>query len=35
MRKILLDHLKKGGEGLDPTIMKARELIKPPKLADA
>lgn len=35
MREVLLAHLASGGEGLDPTIVKAGKLIRPPKLADA
>jgi formate dehydrogenase subunit delta len=35
MRTALIAHLATGGEGLDPTILKTRDLIKPPKLADA
>ena len=35
MRSMLLAHLDKGGEGLDPTIVKAASLIKRPKPADA
>jgi len=35
MRGFLIAHLDKGGEGLDPTIVKAASLIKRPKPADA
>ena len=35
MRAALLAHLEKGGEGLDPTIIKAVSLIKRPKAAAA
>jgi formate dehydrogenase subunit delta len=35
MRTALLSHLSSGGEGLDPTIVKAASLIKPPRLAAA
>lgn len=35
MRTALLAHLQKGGEGLDPTIVKAASLIKRPKQASA
>ncbi len=35
MRAALLAHLEKGGEGLDPTIIKAAGLIKRPKAAAA
>ena len=35
MRSALIVHLAAGGEGLDPTIVKAAPLIKPPKLAAA
>ena len=31
MRKALIAHLEKGGEGLDPTIRDAAALIKRPK----
>ena len=33
MRTALFAHLDKGGEGLDPTIVKAASLIKRPKVA--
>ena len=33
MRTMLLDHIEKGGEGLDATIVKAGSLIKKPKVA--
>jgi formate dehydrogenase subunit delta len=35
MRQALLAHLAKGGEGLDPTIVKAAGLIKPPRMEAA
>ena len=35
MRQALLAHLAKGGEGLDPTIIKAASLIKPPRMEAA
>lgn len=35
MRTMLLAHLDTGGEGLDPTIVKAAGLIKKPKPAAA
>jgi formate dehydrogenase subunit delta len=35
MRTALLAHLEKGGEGLDPTIVKAAGLIRRPKTAAA
>ncbi|MFN4141511.1 formate dehydrogenase subunit delta [Aestuariivirga sp.] len=35
MRQALLAHLQKGGEGLDPTIVKAAGLIRKPKTAAA
>jgi formate dehydrogenase subunit delta len=35
MRAELFAHLDKGGEGLDPTIIKAASLLKRPHLADA
>jgi formate dehydrogenase subunit delta len=35
MRTALIAHLAKGGEGLDPTIVKAGALIKPPRLEAA
>ena len=35
MRAMLLGHLDKGGEGLDPTIVKAAGLLKRPKPANA
>ena len=35
MRQALLAHLAKGGEGLDPTIVKAGSLIKPPRMEAA
>ncbi len=35
MRIALLAHLDKGGEGLDPTIVKAASLIKKPKATAA
>ena len=31
MRATLIAHLEKGGEGLDPTILKTAALIKRPK----
>jgi formate dehydrogenase subunit delta len=31
MRRQLFDHLDRGGEGLDPTIIKAAEMLKRPK----
>lgn len=31
MRATLIAHLEKGGEGLDPTIVKAASLIRRPK----
>ena len=34
MRSALIQHLAAGGEGLDPTIVKTKDLIKPPKLAE-
>ena len=33
MRVALFAHLDKGGEGLDPTIIKAASIIKRPKAA--
>ena len=33
MRAELLTHLAKGGEGLDPTVVKAASLIKKPQTA--
>ena len=33
MREQLLAHIAQGGEGLDPTIVKAAGLIKKPKVA--
>lgn len=35
MRAVLIAHLEKGGEGLDPTILKAAGLIRRPKPAAA
>jgi len=35
MRAMLVAHLDKGGEGLDPTIVKAASLVKRPKPAAA
>ena len=35
MRAVLLAHLDKGGEGLDPTIIKTASLIKRPQPANA
>jgi len=35
MRTALIEHLAKGGEGLDTTILKTKGQIKPPKLAEA
>jgi formate dehydrogenase subunit delta len=35
MRAALIAHLAQGGEGLDPTIVKAAGLIKPPRLEAA
>ena len=35
MRAVLLAHLAKGGEGLDPTIVKAGALVKQPKAVAA
>ena len=35
MRTALIAHLAAGGEGLDPTIVKAASLIRRPNLADA
>ena len=35
MRAMLIAHLDKGGEGLDPTIVKAASLVKRPKPAAA
>ena len=35
MRTALIAHLAAGGEGLDPTILKMKGLIKPPKMAEA
>jgi formate dehydrogenase subunit delta len=35
MRTDLIEHLARGGEGLDPTILKTKDLIRPPKLTDA
>jgi formate dehydrogenase subunit delta len=35
MRAALIAHLAKGGEGLDPTIVKAAGLIRPPRLEAA
>ncbi|MCA3574411.1 MAG: formate dehydrogenase subunit delta [Aestuariivirga sp.] len=35
MRQTLLAHLARGGEGLDPTIIKAAGLIKPPRMEAA
>jgi len=35
MRAVLTAHLDTGGEGLDPTIVKAAALIRRPKPADA
>jgi formate dehydrogenase subunit delta len=35
MRTTLIAHLAKGGEGLDPTIVKAGALIKPPRMEAA
>lgn len=35
MRTALIAHLAKGGEGLDPTILKTRDLIKPPRMEAA
>jgi formate dehydrogenase subunit delta len=35
MRQALLAHLARGGEGLDPTIIKAAGLIKPPRMEAA
>jgi formate dehydrogenase subunit delta len=35
MRTALIAHLDKGGEGLDPTILKTKGLIKPPKMEAA
>ena len=35
MRAMLLAHLDKGGEGLDPTIIKTASLLKRPKPANA
>ena len=35
MRTALIEYLARGGEGLDPTILKIRDLIRPPKLTDA
>jgi formate dehydrogenase subunit delta len=35
MRSVLIAHLETGGEGLDPTIVKAASLIRKPKPADA
>jgi formate dehydrogenase subunit delta len=35
MRMSLIAHLARGGAGLDPTIVKAGALIKPPRLEAA
>jgi formate dehydrogenase subunit delta len=35
MRTALIEHLAKGGDGLDPTILKTKGMIRPPKLTDA
>ena len=35
MRAVLLAHLAKGGEGLDPTIVKAGALLRQPKAVAA
>jgi formate dehydrogenase subunit delta len=35
MRTALIAHLAKGGEGLDPTILKTKDLIKPPGMEAA
>jgi len=35
MRAVLIAHLEKGGDGLDPTIVKAASLIRRPKPAAA
>jgi len=35
MRTMLLAHVEKGGEGLDPTIIKAASHVKRPKPANA
>ena len=35
MRTALIQHLAAGGEGLEPTIVKTKDLIKPPKRAEA
>ena len=35
MRSMLIAHLEAGGEGLDPTIVKAASLIRKPKPAEA
>ncbi|MCA3555292.1 formate dehydrogenase subunit delta [Aestuariivirga sp.] len=35
MRAALVAHLDKGGEGLDPTIVKAAGLIRRPKTVNA
>jgi formate dehydrogenase subunit delta len=35
MRTALIAHLATDGEGLDPTILKTKGQIKPPKLAEA
>ena len=35
MRTALIAHLAKGGEGLDPTILKTKDLIKPPRMEAA
>ena len=35
MRSVLIAHLETGGEGLDPTIVKAASLIRKPKPAEA
>jgi formate dehydrogenase subunit delta len=35
MRTALIAHLAAGGEGLDPTILKTKDFIKPPRLEAA
>jgi formate dehydrogenase subunit delta len=35
MRTALIQHLARGGDGLDPTILKTAGLIKPPRMEAA
>ena len=35
MRTALIQHLATGGEGLDPTIVKTKDLIRPPRMEAA